>query len=381
MDLNFTEEQSMLRDSVASYLAENYDIDKRRAIIDSEDGWSKDVWRFLCQDLGFMGASFSEELGGFGGGAVEAMILAEEFGKVLTLEPYIETVVVGGGFLKYSGHAAASELIEQIISGELLLAFAQAERTSRYSLHSVETKAEKDGSGWKISGAKRMVIGAPMADKIIVSARTSGDTLDKDGISLFLVDAGSAGLELSTYKTYDDRPAANITFDNVVVGADALIGEEGAALPLIEKVMCDAIAATCAEANGVISQMLSRTLEYTQDRKQFGKALSSFQVLQHRMVDMFTAAEQTTSMAWLANIRVGEDDDYQRNYACSAAKAFISKACESVGQAAIQLHGGMGITEEMAISHYFKRATAIEQLFGSADYHMQQIENMEDSAA
>jgi alkylation response protein AidB-like acyl-CoA dehydrogenase len=376
MDLNFTEEQSMVRDSVVSYLADNYDIDKRRTIIESSDGWSKDVWRFLAQDLGLLGASFPEEFGGFGGSAIESMILAEEFGRVLTLEPYIETVVIGGGFLKYSGHASATDLIEQIISGELLLAFAQAEKTSRYSLNSVATTATKDGSGWKLNGAKRLVIAAPQANKLIVSARTSGNQLDDKGISLFLVDTDSAGVTLNSYKTYDDRLAANIDFDNVSLGSDALLGEEGEGLALIERVMRDALAATCAEANGVVSQMLSRTLEYTQDRKQFGQSLSSFQVLQHRMVDMFTASEQVTSMAWLANIRISEDDVEQSAYACAAAKAFVSKACKQVGQAAIQLHGGMGITEEMAISHYFKRSTTIEQLYGSADYHYQQIEKL-----
>jgi alkylation response protein AidB-like acyl-CoA dehydrogenase len=376
VDLNFTEEQSMIRESLASYLADSYDIDKRREIIHSEDGWSKESWRFLCQELGFMGASFSEEFGGFGGSAIETMILAEEFGKVLTLEPFIETVVIGGGFLKYSGHAAASELIEQIISGELLLSFAQAERTSRYSLNSVETQATKTADGWTLSGKKRLVMGAPSADKFIVSARTSGDTRDEDGISVFLVDAATPGISLSTYKTYDDRPAANISFDGVTLSADALLGVEGQGLELIERVMCDAVAASCAEASGVVSQMLEKTLQYTQDRKQFGKPLSSFQVLQHRMVDMFTAVEQCTSMSWLASIRADEDNDAERKYACSAAKAFISKACKQVGQSAVQLHGGMGITEEMAISHYFKRATTLEQLYGSADYHMQQIEKL-----
>jgi alkylation response protein AidB-like acyl-CoA dehydrogenase len=375
MDLNFTEEQTMIRDSVASYLADSYDIDKRREIIQSDSGWSAESWKFLAQDLGLLGASFSEELGGFGGGAIESMILSEEFGKVLTLEPYIETVVIGGGFLKYSGHQSAPDLIEQIISGELIMSFAQAERDSRYSLNQVATSA-KSADGWSLNGQKRMVMAAPIANKFIVSARTSGDKGDENGISLFLVDADAEGVNINSYKTYDDRLAANVSFSNVSLGADALIGEKDNALPLIERVMCDAVAAACAEANGVVSQMLSRTLEYTQDRKQFGKTLSSFQVLQHRMVDMFTAAEQSTSMSWLANIRVGEDDEQQRKYACAAAKAFVSKACKQVGQSAIQLHGGMGLTEEMAISHYFKRATALEQLYGSADYHMSQIEKL-----
>jgi len=374
VDLSFTEEQSMIRESVASYLAANYDIDRRREILNTDKGWSSESWKYLCQDLGFIGAPFSEEFGGFGGSAIETMILAEEFGKALTLEPFIETVVIGGGFLKYSGHVSAPELIEQIIAGELMLSFAQAERTSRYSLNSVETIATANGDGWTLNGAKRMVIGAPGADKFIVSARTSGNQHDKQGISILIVDASLNGVTVNPYKTYDDRPAANVTFDNVKVPAESLLGEVGGGFSLMERVMCDALAATCAEASGVVSQMLERTLQYTQDRRQFGQPLSSFQVLQHRMVDMFTVVEQCTSMAWLASIRVDEDDEEQRSYACSAAKAFINKACKQVGQSAIQLHGGMGLTEEMPISHYFKRSTTLEQLYGSADFHMQQIE-------
>lgn len=376
MDLNFTEEQVMVRDSVSSYLAQHYSFEKREKILKGDSGWSKESWHYLAQELGVLGASFSEELGGFGGGPIEAMILAEEFGKALTLEPYIETVVICGGFLKYSDHPWAADLIEQIISGELLMAFAQAEKNSRFALNQVETTATKSGSAWVLNGTKRMVLGPQQAGKFIVSARTSGNKGEDQGISLFVVDAAEAGLSLSSYKTYDGRLAANVTFNQVSLGADALLGEQGAALPLIEQVMSEAVAATCAEANGVLLQIMDKTLEYTQVRKQFGKPLSAFQALQHQMVDMFTDVEQSTSMAWLASIRASESDSSQRNYACSAAKAFVSKACKKVGQRAIQLHGGMGLTDEMAISHYFKRATVLEQLYGSADYHLGQIEKL-----
>lgn len=376
MDLSFTEEQIMVRESVSSYLAQNYSFEQREKILKGQSGWSKESWMYLAQDLGVLGAAFPEEFGGFGGGPIETMILAEEFGKALTLEPYIETVVICGGFLKYSNHPWAADLIEKIIAGELLMAFAQAENKSRYALNQVEATATRSSSGWTLNGAKRMVLGSPQASKFIVSARTAGSTGDDHGISLFLVDASQSGVSLAPYKTYDGRLAANVSFDQTAVSAEALLGEQDAALPLIERVMSEAVAATSAEANGVLSQMLEKTLEYTQVRKQFGKPLSAFQVLQHRMVDMFTEVEQSTSMAWLASIRAAENDNDQRQYASSAAKAFVSKACKKVGQSAIQLHGGMGLTDEMAISHYFKRATVLEQLYGSADYHMGQIEKL-----
>lgn len=373
MNLEFTEEQSMLRDAVASYLADHNNFDQRQQIIASGAGWSEKNWRFLAEEMGLLSAPFPETMGGLGGGSIETMILAEEFGKVLTLEPFIETVVIGGGFLKYSGHPAAADLIGEIISGQLHVTFAQAERDSRFSLTSVTTTASRNGSGWKINGSKRLVLGAPIAGKLIVSARTAGGAHDAHGISLFLVDTDAPGVRLSPYKTYDDRVAADVDFQEVAVPDTALVGEVDNGYALIDKVMSEAVAASCAEAAGVASMLLELTLEYTRNRKQFGKALAAFQTLQHRMVDMFTAVQQVTSMAWMSAIKVQEDDE-QRRYSCAAAKAYTSRALRQIGQSAVQLHGGMGITVEMSVSHYFKRATVLETLYGSADYHLEQLE-------
>lgn len=374
MDFSFTEEQSMLRDTVASYLADHYDFDKRRAAVGKEPGWRPEVWKAFAEELGILGAPFSEELGGLGGGAIDNMIVMEEFGKALVVEPYLGTVVIGGGFLKHSGYAGAADLIGGIIEGKNLFAFAQAEPQSRYNLASVATTAKKDGAGWTLNGHKAVVIGAPFATHLIVTARTSGGERDAKGISVFLVAKDAKGVTTRDYPTVDGNRASEVYFENVSLGADALIGTADNGLPLIEKVVDEAIAATCAEACGVLRKLHEGTLEYTKQRKQFGAPISSFQVLQHRMVDMFINVEQAVSMTYMANIKIG--DDAERAKAASAAKVQIGKACKFVGQNAIQLHGGMGMTDEMAIGHYFKRATMIEGAFGSVDHHLARYEEL-----
>jgi len=372
MDFSFTEEQSMLRDTVASYLADHYDFDKRRAAVGKEPGWRPEVWKAFAEELGILGAPFSEELGGLGGGPIDNMIVMEEFGKALVVEPYLGTVVIGGGFLKHSGHAGAADLIGSVIEGKTLFAFAQAEPQSRYNLASVATTAKKDGAGWTLNGHKAVVMGAPFATHLIVTARTSGAERDAGGISVFLVEKSAKGVTTRDYPTVDGNRASEVYFENVSVGADALIGTADNGLPLVEKVVDEAIAAVCAEACGVLSRLHTGTLEYTKQRKQFGAPISSFQVLQHRMVDMFINVEQAISMTYMANIKVS--DDAERAKAASAAKVQIGKACRFVGQNAIQLHGGMGMTDEMAIGHYFKRATMIESAFGSVDHHLARYE-------
>ncbi len=374
MDFSFTEEQSMLRDTVASYLADHYDFDKRRAAVGKEPGWRPEVWKAFAEELGILGAPFSEELGGLGGGPIDNMIVMEEFGKALVVEPYLGTVVIGGGFLKHSGHAGAADLIGSVIEGKTLFAFAQAEPQSRYNLASVATTAKKDGAGWTLNGHKAVVMGAPFATHLIVTARTSGGERDAGGISVFLVDKSAKGVTTRDYPTVDGNRASEVYFENVSVGADALIGTADNGLPLVEKVVDEAIAAVCAEACGVLSRLHTGTLEYTKQRKQFGAPISSFQVLQHRMVDMFINVEQAISMTYMANIKVS--DDAERAKAASAAKVQIGKACRFVGQNAIQLHGGMGMTDEMAIGHYFKRATMIESAFGSVDHHLARYEGL-----
>jgi hypothetical protein len=372
MDFSFTDEQSMLRDTVASYLADNYTFDQRRHVVTKEPGWNPAVWKAFAEELGILGAPFSEELGGLGGGPIENMIVMEEFGKALVVEPYLGTVVIGGGFLKHSGHDGAAELIGQIISGDLIFAFAQAEPKSRYNLAAVSTTAKKDGAGWVLNGQKSVVVGGPFATHLVVTARTGGGERDAEGVSVFIVPKSAPGVTTRDYPTVDGGRASEVIFENVKVGAEALVGPEGQAMPLIEKVVDEAIAATCAEACGVLRKLHEGTLEYTKQRKQFGQPISSFQVLQHRMVDMFIQLEQSISMTYMATIKLA--DDAERAKAVSAAKVQIGKASKFVGQNAIQLHGGMGMTDEMAIGHYFKRATLIESAFGATDHHLARYE-------
>jgi hypothetical protein len=372
MDFSFTEEQSMLRDTVASYLADNYSFDQRRAALAKEPGWSPKVWKAFAEELGILGAPFSEELGGLGGGAVENMIVMEEMGKTLVVEPYLGTVVIGGGFLKHSGHPKAAELIGQIIAGEAIFAFAYAEPQGRYNMADLKTTAKKEGAGYVLNGHKAVVIGAPYATHLIVTARTDGGQRDAQGISVFIVPKDAAGVTTRDYPTVDGFRASEVYLENVQVGADALVGPEGKALPLIEKVVEEAMAATCAEACGVLRKLHEGTVEYTKQRKQFGQPISSFQVLQHRMVDMFIQVEQSISMTYMATIKLA--DEGERAKAAAAAKVQIGKACKFVGQNAIQLHGGMGMTDELAIGHYFKRATMIESAFGNTDHQLARYE-------
>ncbi len=381
MDFSFTEEQSMLRDTVASFLGDKYDFETRRGIVKSDAGWRGDYWKAFAEELGILGAPFSEELGGLGGGATENMIVLEEFGKALVIEPYLGTVVIGGGFLKHSGYAGAAELIGQIIGGRAIFAFAYAEPQARYTWRDIKTTAKKDGSGYLLNGHKAVVVGAPWASHLIVTARTGGGQRDEGGVSVFVVDKAAKGVVTRDYPTVDGQRASEVFFENVSVPADALIGSEGAGLPLVEKVIDEAIAGVGAEAVGVLRKLLEGTLDYTKQRKQFGQPIAQFQVLQHRMVDMFIQVEQSVSMTYMATIKLDEADD-ERAKAISAAKVQIGRACKFVGQNAIQLHGGMGMTDEMAIGHYFKRATVIEGLFGSVDHHLRRYETLSiDKAA
>jgi len=378
MDFSFTEEQSMLRDTVASYLADNYSIDQRRAALAKEPHWSPKVWKAFAEELGILGAPFPEELGGLGGGHVENMIVMEEFGKALVVEPYLGTVVIAGGFLKHSGHAGAAELIGQIIAGEAIFAFAYAEPQGRYNLADLKTTAKKDGAGYVLNGHKAVVIGAPYATHLIVTARTGGGQRDQDGVSVFIVPKDAAGVTTRDYPTVDGFRASEVTLENVKVDAAALVGPEGKAMPLIETVLDEAIAAVCAEACGVLRKLHEGTLEYTKQRKQFGQPISAFQVLQHRMVDMFIQVEQSISMTYMATIKLADAGDSAK--AAAAAKVQIGKACKFVGQNAIQLHGGMGMTDELNVGHYFKRLLAINIQFGDAAYHLTNFARMEEAA-
>jgi hypothetical protein len=373
MDFSFTEEQTLLRDSLAAFLADTYDFDKRRAAIASPAGWRPEIWKAFAEDLGILGASFPEDVGGLGGGPTEVMVVMEEFGKALVVEPYLGTVVIGGGFLRRAGGDGAADMIGRIIEGKATLAFAWAEPQGRYCLHDIAVSARKDGAAYVLNGHKAVVVGAPFASHLIVTARTGGARRDAGGVSVFLVDKSAKGVIARDYPTVDGQRASEIDFENVALGAEARIGPEGEALGLVTEVVDDAVAAICAEACGVLRKLHEGTLEYTRQRKQFGQPIAAFQVLQHRMVDMFMQVEQAVSMTYMAHIKLGEDAG-ERAKAVSAAKVQIGRACRFVGQNAIQLHGGMGMTDEMAIGHYFKRATLIEGQFGSVDHHLARYE-------
>lgn len=374
MDFNFTEEQTMIRDSLARLIKDQYDFDTRRKVVASKEGWRPKMWAQFAE-LGLLAAPFSEDDGGLGGGPIDAMVVMEEFGKGLVVEPFLQSVVLGGGFLKRGSDGQKVEHLHPMIAGERVFAFAYAEPKGRYNLADLETTATKDGSGWKISGHKAVVVGAPWASHLIVTARTAGARRDTKGIGVFIVAKDAKGVTTRDYPTVDGRRASEIHFDNVSVGADAVIGDAGNGLPLIETVTDEAIAALCAEACGAMKVAQSMTVEYSRTRKQFGTAIGKFQVLQHKMVDMFMEAEQSVSMTYMATLKLDEDE-ITRKKAASAAKVRIGQAGRFVGQNAIQIHGGMGMTDELAIGHYFKRLTIIDSEFGNVDHHLKRYTDL-----
>ncbi len=374
MDFNFTEEQTMIRDSLARLIKDQYDFDTRRKVVASKEGWRPKMWAQFAE-LGLLAAPFSEEDGGLGGGPIDAMVVMEEFGKGLVVEPFLQSVVIGGGFLKRGSDGQKAEHLAPLMTGERVFAFAYAEPKGRYNLADLETTATKDGAGWKISGHKAVVIGAPWASHLIVTARTAGGRRDTKGIGVFIVAKDAKGVTTRDYPTVDGRRASEVHFDNVSVGADAVIGDAAGGLPLIERVTDEAIAALCAEACGAMKVAQTMTVEYSRQRKQFGTPIGKFQVLQHKMVDMFMEAEQSVSMTYMATLKLDEDD-VTRKKAASAAKVRIGQAGRFVGQNAIQIHGGMGMTDELAIGHYFKRLTIIDSEFGNVDHHLKRYTDL-----
>jgi alkylation response protein AidB-like acyl-CoA dehydrogenase len=375
MDFTYTETQQMLRDTLARYLGDTYDFDSRQKRIASDGGRDPGIWRALATELGILGAPFAESHGGLDGGHLENAIMMEEFGKVLSTEPYLQTVVIGGGALKAVGGAQADAHIPAIISGEMIIAFAYAEPQGRYNLANLRTTAKKDGSGYVLSGHKGVVYCAPWATHLLVTARTGGSQSEVDGVSLFLIDAKSPGIVRRDYPTVDGFQASEVYFENVSVPADAMLGAEGAALPLIEQMVDQATVAVCAEATGVMAKLHEGTLDYSKQRQQFGQPIGRFQVLQHRMVDMFMEVEQAKSMVLMATLKLDEPAQ-DRMAAVSQCKAKVSQGAKFVGQNAVQTHGGIGITQELSIGHYFKRATMIEGQFGSADHHFDRFERL-----
>jgi len=371
MDFDLSDEQRLLKDSVTRLIADAYDFEQRKAYAKEPLGYSAARWAQYAE-LGLLGLPFAEGEGGIGGTPVETMIVMEAFGRGLVLEPYLATVVLGGGLLRFAGSTAQrQEMIPAIAGGTLRLAFAHGERQARYDLADVAVTATPAASGgYVLSGAKGVVLHGDTADRLIVSARTAGGQRERDGISLFLVDPKAAGVAVQGYPTVDGLRAAEVTFRDVRLGPEALLGPRDHALPIIERAVDLAIAATVAEAVGAMSVMHELTVEYLKTRRQFGVAIGSFQALQHRAVDMLVALEQARSMTMLAAMMAEAPDAGERRRIIAAAKVQCGRSGKFVGQQAIQLHGGIGMTDEYKVGHYFKRVTMIDTLFGDADHHL-----------
>ena len=373
MDFDLAEEQRLLRDSVERLLADHYGFDKRRAYLAEPDGWSHALWSQYAA-LGLLGLPFAEGYGGFGGGPIEVMLVMEAFGRVLALEPYLATVVLAGTALRLAGtEAQKSTILPQIAEGNLVFAFAHGERQARYDLPNVLTTATRKGDGWVLDGAKSVVLHGDSAQRLVVSARTSGERDDSNGITLFLVDASTSGLARRSYPMRDGTRAAEISLSDVEVGSGDVLGEVGAAFPVIERVIEAGIAATAAEAVGTMEAMQALTLEYLKTRQQFGRPIGENQVLQHRAAEMLMELERGRSMAILAAMMVEEPDAAERARNIAMAKVGVGQAGKFVSQNAIQLHGGIGMTEEYAVGHYFRRCMVIEHTFGDIAHHLSRL--------
>ena len=368
MNFDFSEEQVMLRDSVARYVQDDYDWDTRRAIADSEEGFSRDHWQTFAE-LGWLSIPFAEEYGGFGGNAIDIMLVMEQMGKGMVAEPFVPTVLLFGGLIQKAGNAAQCEAwLPRIIAGEVQGAFAFLERQSRFELADVTTTLAADGDGFVLNGEKTVVFNGANADALVVSARSSGAQTDAAGVSLVLVDANAAGVEKTNYRLIDGQRVANIRFTDVKVGADALLGAVGEATPAIDAVVNDVTLALCAEALGLMGWLNATTVEYTRTREQFGVAIGTFQALQHRMVETFMAYEQTKSLLFRA-VASAADGREEALKDLHALKVIVARHGKLVGDEAIQIHGGMGLTDELAVGHYAKRLMIINTTFGNGDYH------------
>ncbi len=372
MDLSYTDEQILLRDSVTKFIDDNYAIDQRKKLAESDDGFSRDNWKQFAE-LGWLAMPFAEEDGGIGGNAIDTMLVMEEFGKGLVVEPFLPTVVMAGTAISEFGNAAQKEeILTGIIDGSLLATVAYAEEQSFHELASVATTAKKDGDFYEINGTKSVVLNAATADKIVVIARTSGEERDEAGLTAFIVDADADGIERQDYPTVDGLRASEVTFKGAKVPAENIVGEEGQGFDVITKVSNRAILALSAEAVGAMEKLYTSTIEYTKQREQFDHPLADFQVLKHRMTEMFmehSLAKSLTMKATMLETQGAEDT--QRTI--HALKFLIGKSSRFVGQNAVQLHGGMGMTEELAIAHYFKRLMVIDSQFGNTDHHLERF--------
>lgn len=373
MSFAFTDDQQLLADSAARFLTDKYGFEARRTVMTAEDGWSREMWRSFA-DMGWLALPLPENYGGLGGSTVDLAILMEDFGRHLVVEPYLATVVLGAETVARAGSDdQKAEILPQVAEGKLTLAFAHGEPAGRFDLARIAAAAARQDGGWVLSGHKAVVHHAQTADRLIVSARTSGQTADRDGITLFLVDPQAPGVALRPYPTVDGLRAADVILDGAVVLDSDVLGEVDAALPVIEQVVDRALVALSAEAVGAMDATIALTGEYLKTRQQFGRPLAAFQVLQHRMVEMLAAKEFARALCYRAAGAMDDTTGVERARAAAALKSETGRAGKRIGQDAIQLHGGMGMTDDMAVGHYFKRMTMIDVQFGNAAYHLRRF--------
>ncbi len=373
MDFSFTDEQALLADSVERFVRNDYPFDARQRLARSDLGYSRAHWQTFAE-LGWLGVPFPEEDGGFAGGSLGCMILMEQFGRGLVLEPYLASIVLAGGALKLAGSPAQkADRLNGLMDGSQQAALAFVEPQGRYNLADLLTTARADGGGFLLNGHKSVVLNGPSADFFVVSARTDGEQRDTDGITLFLVPADAPGITRRDYPTVDGFRASEVTFENVALDDDAPLGEPGAGYPVLEQVIDEGILAVGSEAVGCMEVLYKTTVEYCKTREQFGQPIGKFQVLQHRMVDMFMEHEQSKSLMYMAAMRMDEGYDAEAKKAVSAFKVQVGNSGRFVAQNAVQLHGGMGMTDELNVGHYFKRLTMIDTLFGNVDFHLKRF--------
>ena len=377
MDFSYSEVQQMLQDSVKKFVSKNYDFDTRSKIIGSDSGYSEENWK-LFAELGWLTVPFSEEDGGLGGSAVDLMVMMEEFGKANLVEPYLPSVVLCGCLISELAIGEVREqMLGKLVGGDLQLALAASETGSRFNSSKVATTAKSNGNNIIINGRKIAVLKGSTANELLVVARESGGEVDADGISVFLVNPDTSGVTVRPFTNIDGQKSSEIDFDDVTVSASARLGEQGNALMAIEKVIDKAIIAVSAEAVGVLETLLQKTVEYSKTRKQFGTVIGTFQALQHRMADMFIECQLARSIVVMAAMKLdGSAGQMEKTKAVSAAKSRVGKAIRKVSQEAVQIHGGIGVTNELDVGHYFKRATALEIMFGNTDYHIERFASL-----
>ncbi len=377
MDFSYSEVQQMLQDSVQKFVSKSYDFDTRTKIVASEEGYSRENWQ-LFAELGWLAVPFSEESGGLGGSAVDLMVMMEEFGKGNLVEPFLSSVVLCGGLVnELADEDRKVEKLGKVISGDLMLACAFAEAGSRFNLSKVATSATSKGNNIVINGKKIAVLNGPNADELLVVARESGAEADPDGISVFCVPPATEGVTIRPFTNVDGQKSSEIDFNGVVIPEAARLGEKGNALGALEKAADRVIVGLSAEAVGALEVLLRKTVEYSKTRKQFGTSIGTFQALQHRMADMFIECQLARSIVVMAAMRLdGADEQREKTKAVSAAKSRVGKAIRSVGQESVQIHGGIGVTNELDVGHYFKRVTALEIMFGNTDYHTERFASL-----